>query len=143
MSGHDAERAERAYVQARLDHRAAQLADATASIQAELDHLRESWSSGTDLDGHQDRMQAAQEETRRYLAQLAGTGSAPIDPQQGRGVVGASVAGSSSPAGPGGPGPAGQHPITDADIAAMSMAEYQAFRARIGMGNASGRGMFG
>ncbi len=72
------------------------------------------------------RTKAAQEETRRYLAQLAGDEPAPIDPQDQ--AVGASAAaGSSSPAMPGG-GPGPGQPLTFEDVRAAEMAEADRIR---------------
>ena len=143
MSGHDAERA---YVAAVLDARAAQLADTTASMRAEVDRLRESWAGGYDqqLASHQDRMQAMRDETRAWLRAMYDDDEAeepspsPDVAAQGQ-VVDVSAGSSASPARPG----PGQRPdphvaeLAAEDIKAMSMQEYAARRANLGVASAT------
>ena len=138
MTGHDA--AERAWVQQRLASLADRFDQAAAEMAADLDLYRDDWSSR-----HAEQLQAHNERMRQMEADQAAwfknwydgdDESAPTD--VGRGQVDASAAGS-SPATPPGPGP-GQ-PIHAAELAeaerirSMSMAEYAARRAELGVRN--------
>lgn len=139
MSVHDAERA---YVAAVLDARAAQLADTTASMTVELDRLRESWSSGYDqeLEAHQQRMDAMRDETARFIKDL--TGAADDEQAPARDVAArGSDASLPSPSGsPDGHNP-GQQPtnpheaeLVEADrIRRMPMDQFMAERERLGI----------
>ena len=124
----------------------------------DIDRYREELSAGVSVDTSISdamiaeaaaRTKAAQEETRRYLAQLAGADEpAPAqDVQQGQATVDASAAGSTAPARPGGPGPAGQ-PNDAAELAeaqrlaGLTLSEFAAERERLIRANAS-HGLFG
>ena len=130
MSGHDPERA---LVQSLLDARAARLADARESMQAELDHLRESWSSGADLaDGHQDRMQAMRAETVAWIRSnfVDGEASEPAPTQDVAGAEGASVPGGHRPQQP---TPHEAELQRAREIHDMDMRTYAARRAELGV----------
>jgi hypothetical protein len=109
MSGHDVERA---YVAAVLDARAGQLADVTASTRAEVDALRESWAAGYDrqLADHEQRMQAARDETRAFLRGMYDDEADEPAPSQDVAQGQADAFARPSPASTPGPGPEQPNP---------------------------------
>jgi len=117
------------------------------SMAAELDLYRDDWSTrhAEMTRAHQERVRQIEAAQAAWLADFINGETGEVTPTQdpqGQ-AVGASAAGSTSPAMPGG-GPSPGHPLTADDIAAMSMQEYTALRANLGLGNASGhRGLFG
>jgi hypothetical protein len=120
-------------------------------IERQAEEWRESWAlDSTSMDEmtrkHNERMRQLEEDHKQWLTRFLRDASGAADEgpqptQDVRGQAGAS-AGSSLPASPAGPGRE-QPSLTADDIKAMSMQDYQALRARTGLGNASGRGMFG
>ncbi len=116
---------------------------ARESMTADLDLYRDDWSTrhAEMTRAHEDRVRQMRDDHHAWLRSLYDDeGPQPQDVAQGQG--GASAGSSPAPASPpAGPGP-GQ-PLTDADIKAMDMAAYTALRARIGVANASARGLFG
>lgn len=132
MTSHDPERA---YVQFMLDHADNLLDDARESMRADLDRLAVEWRSGLEIQRaeHEQRMAKMRDDRAAWLRSLY---SDPTDPQQEpQGTSGATPAGM-APAGP-------PTPLTADDIKAMSLDEFRALRERMGMGNASGRGLLG
>ena len=133
-NGHDVERA---YIQAVLDHRAAKLADATASIKSDLARLRESWSSGyaEQLAGHADRMAAMREDQTQWITNFINRDAdegARTDVGQGHGASATGPAPAPGP-GPGQPNPHEAEAERARAIRDMSMAEYAARRADLGV----------
>jgi hypothetical protein len=137
VSSHDVERA---FVQARLDHLTDRFDQAREAMAAEVDRLRESWSSGAaqQLADHEQRMRQMRDDQAAWLRSLYNDGpddGADMSVGQVQGV-GAS-AGPLAPASSADPGP-GQ-PARDAaelaadDIKTMSMQEYAARRAELGV----------
>jgi hypothetical protein len=146
MSGHDAQLA--AHVQRLLDGQAAQLAAFQATSAAEIARLRESWSSGAEyVAGHEARMQQIRDDHQARMARIVnGETEEPATTDVAQGQVGASTAGRNAPAssvpGPGQPNHAAEEFTAD-DIKALDMQDFGALRQRMGMGNASGLGLFG
>ena len=137
MSGHDA--AERAYIQAVLDARADRLNEVSAQMTAEVDALRKSWSSGTELADHEARLQAMRNETATWIRSNFVDGEA-SEPAPTTSVAGSQVdaPAGSSPASPPGPGPRQPTPHEAElqrarEIADMPMHEYAARRAELGV----------
>jgi len=144
MSSHDVERA---YVAAMLDSERDRLDEASAAMSAELDHLRESWSSGyaQQLADHDARMAKMRDDQAAWFRGLYDDEPVPTDVAQGQAHA---PAAGSSPASP--PGPGSGQPNHHADeleraraIKAMSMQDYAAERARLGIQSGTARGMFG
>lgn len=137
MSNHDPERA---YVQSRLDHADHQLNEAAAEMEAQVNALRESWSSGyaEQLADHEVRMRKLDEDHQAWLRSLytdAGDEPAHADVAGGQGHA---PAGRNAPASP---GPVPQQPnpaagLTADDIKGMSLAEYGRRRAELGVRSA-------
>lgn len=132
---------ERAYVQSRLDQANHELEQATASMQADLARLTESWSSGFErqLAESETRLAEIRDETSRFIASLYdGDESAHTDVAQG---LDASPAGGSSPANHGGvPGQPSQHELELArarEIKDMDMATYARVRSELGVRSAT------
>jgi uncharacterized protein YukE len=147
MSG---EAAERAYIGAILDARAGHLADITASTQAELDRLRESWAGGADLAaGHQDRMAQMRAETRRQLRAMYDDEATEPAPSQNVAARGADASlpspstGSSDGHNPGQqPNPRDVELAEAQRIRQLPMASWAEERTRLIQPSASTRGMF-
>ena len=137
MTSHDVERA---YVVAMLDHEEARLNEASAEMRAELDALRESWSTGFEQQAGESeaRMRKIRDDQAAWFNGLYDDGpdeGTPTDVGQVQGA-GAS-AGPLAPASPVPPGP-GQPTRQVAELAAddiknMSMREYAERRAELGV----------
>jgi hypothetical protein len=137
MTSHDVERA---YVAARLDHADDRLADATASMRADLDRLAESWRAGVaqQLADHEARMRKLDEDHQAWLRSLYDDGGpqpaskpARQEPQQ---EVSHGEPASPGPVPAGRPDPAYAAEMERAQaIAEMSMADYAAMREELGV----------
>jgi hypothetical protein len=140
MNSHDVERA---YVAARLDNADAQFTEAITAMRAELDHLRESWSSGyaQQLAAHETRLTEIRGETQRYIASLYGDDDeGPHTDVAAQGDRGASLSSSGSSDGHS----LGQQPHPrEAELAAaqqikdMDVATYARRRAELGVRSAT------
>ena len=137
-NGHDAERA---YIQSRLDHQDSQFDAAIESMRTDIDRLRDTWAGwyAEQRQAYEDRVRQLQDDQARWLRSIytddAGS-SAPTPERAQPEPVDAPPAGRSFPAGT---APAG-HPDPWAaakqaadDIKTMSMAEYAARRAALGV----------
>lgn len=116
------------------------------SMTADLDRYRDDFTTrqAEQLRAHQDRVRKLEADQAAWLADfIRGETDAPAQDPQDQAVGASADTGSSSPAMPGIGAPGPGQSLTAQDIKAMPMDEYTALRARIGMGNGSGRGLFG
>ena len=134
MTSHDVERA---YVAAMLDNADDRLAEATAAMRADLDRLADSWQAGVaqQLADHETRLAQIRDDQARWVNSLYGDDDE--GPHELAGGQGDAPAGRNAPATPG-PVPRQPDPhvaelAEAARLRAMSMNEYAALRAELGV----------
>jgi hypothetical protein len=148
----DHEMAERLYIAAALDHADARRDAVIASMSADVDRLRDSWSAGyaEQRRASEERLAAIRDETQQYLRALSTgepTGPAPTpDLAAGDHREGASASATASSGT--GHGPRQQPtPPTPQEMASaikdMDLGSYAQLRAELGISSAASRGLFG